>query len=189
VDSEKEDTPVFSHTFRQLAFLVVVVVVAVTIGQRSSARDQADDRPGLKATPESLFAKINSVTVLEITTDRPIKQYRLLVNGKPKSERLTYKDASDHLYLAAVPSGKWANIHMKIGHANCLLAQPFNMGADKNIQTTIEYMSPKKKVHIGDWTTIYGVTIRELDKVVRSIEVQISGAQPDAPADADKPRR
>ena len=154
------------------------LLVARTWNLGAFAAESAPARPDAKTKPVSLVAKINSVTVLEIFTDRPIARYRLVIDGKAKDEKLTYESASNHLCLAAVPSGEWANIHMKIGYANCLLSEPFVMGANTNRQNTDEYMFPTKEVSIGDWTTIYRVTIKEDDHVVRCIEVQISGAQP-----------
>jgi hypothetical protein len=51
------------------------------------------------------------------------------------------------------------------------------MGPNKSVQRTIEYIYPKREVSLDGWTTVYGVTIKELGTVVRSIHVQISGAE------------
>lgn len=141
--------------------------------------------------PGSLVAKINWVTVQELTANAPIVHYRLLADGKVKDENRIYGDYSNHLYLAAVPStsplGNGAYIHMKIGKQNCMLTDPsFKMGPDNNMQSTIEYTYPKKEVSIDDWVTVYKVTIAQHEKTVRCLEVQIKGAQQSSAGDVLK---
>jgi|GEM_PF-4493263 len=160
-----------------------VVLFAALLVSATVHPSLAADSPGAGAKPGSLVAKINQVTVLELVADRPVTGYRLLVNGKPEDEKRTYGGRSGHVYVAVVPSEKTARVHMKVGHSNCLLWAPFVMGPDKNIQDTIKYVYPEKKVSLDGWTTIYGVTIKELGAVVRSINVQIRGAELGNPVD------
>jgi hypothetical protein len=164
------------HTGIIAAALLVVLCCTATSGPEKPDKAQA----------ESLIAKINGVTVMELTADAPIVHYRLLIDGKPTDENRMYSDYSNHLFLAAVPStsplGEGAYIHMTIGKQNCMLTAPsFRMGPDNNMQGTIEYTYPKKRVSVDNWVTIYGVTIVQHEKTVRNLEVQIRGAQQPLP--------
>ena len=158
---------------------IMTLVASLSLCSCVATEEQKHD----DAQQESLIAKINNVTVLELVADAPIVHYRLLVNGKTEDKNRIYEGYSNHLFLAAVPGssspmGKGAYIHMKIGKSNCMLSAPsFKMGPDNNMQSTIEYTPPSKNVSIGDWITIYSVKIVQLDKVARTVEVQIKGAQ------------
>jgi len=151
--------------------IVLTLVVCVSTSCHKSPEPRA---PVVQSEAGSLIAHINGVTVLELQADKPITQYRLLVNDEPHREGRTHNDVSKHLYLAAVSAAE-QHIHMKIGNANYLLVAPISMSANNNMQQTVEYVPPKKEISIDDWTTIYGITIKEyLDgPVVRSLKVQI----------------
>jgi hypothetical protein len=162
--------------------MIVFLLVASTLCCYAVSQDSELDRTKLG----SLIAKINWVTVLELNTDTPIAHYRLLVDSKTVEEQRIYENFSNHVYLAVVPGnsplGNGSYFHMKIGNANCMLSAPsFKMGPDNNIQSTIEYTFPDKKASIGDWTTIYSIKVVEIEKVIRTIEVQIKGTQPPNP--------
>jgi hypothetical protein len=157
--------------------MLCLLVSAAVVGTTSCT---TNDQVRGKSQPGSLFAKINVVTVLELLADRPIAQYRLVVNGTAQRENLTYENVSDHIYLAVVED-QFTDIHMKIGNYNYVMTAP-NMGPDSQSQRTIEYMPSEKKICITNWTTIYGLTIKDLDHVtVKSLEVQIRGPQPTNP--------
>ena len=161
--------------------IMLVTIFALCITTAAIAANTEGEKTG------SLIAKINQVTVLELTTDRPIVYYRLLVDGQIKDQNQIYEGFSNHLYLAATKGasglGAGAYIHMKIGNSNCMLVDPtFKMGPDNNMQSTIEYTYPDRNCSISDWVTIYKVTISENGKTVRGLEVQINGAQQAGPA-------
>ena len=160
--------------------LILVTISALCATSAAIADNTEGEMTG------SLIAKINQVTVLELTTDRPIVYYRLLIDGQIKDQNQIYEGFSNHLYLAATQGasglGAGAYIHMKIGNSNCMLVDPtFKMGPDNNMQGTIEYTYPDRNCPISDWVTIYKVTISENGKTVRSLEVQINGAQQGGP--------
>ncbi len=161
---------------RVLFLLISAAAVGVIASPHAHAGTPED------TMPKSLFAHINNVTVLDIATDRPIRAYRCLINGKAingKAERQwSLKGNSKHLYVAVVRSSVYrgcVEIHMAIGSTGCLIATPFKYHPDKSTQTGSEYMPLEREVAIKNWTTIYRLAVHEGDTTVRSLELQIRG--------------
>jgi hypothetical protein len=95
---------------------------------------QANDSSKSDAQRTSLIAHINSITAIEIFTDKPITFYRLLIDGKISDEKQAYGISSNHLYLATDTSRPEAAIHIKIGDHNGLLSSPYKWGPNSSMQ-------------------------------------------------------
>lgn len=120
----------------------------------------------------SLVAKINSVTVLEFNTDRPVTGARASVDGKVVG--LTGGDATGKgLKIAVVPTSTNVTIHFQAGPSmGWFLTAAYPQPVRGDLLERETFGSGKDLV-VGQWQGVYSITHTLQGKVAYRLLVEI----------------
>ena len=123
---------------------------------------------------DSLYAKINNVTVLEFSTDKPVSEIRAILDGNIIDTHV-YNTSSNGLKVAVVPTKQNIDVHLRAGDSNGLLTVS---RFPQNYQAQIgdkEYYGPSKHLVLTNWTIVYGILRWNMDsrKVLNTLSIEV----------------
>ena len=111
---------------------------------------------------DSLYAKINNVTVLEFSTDKPVSEIRAILDGNIVNT-YAYNTSSNGLKIAVVPTKQNIEVHLRAGDSNGLLTVPrFPQNYQAEIGDKV-YYGPSKHLVLTNWTIVYGILRWNMD--------------------------
>lgn len=120
----------------------------------------------------ALVAKINSVTVLEFNTDRPVRAARALVDGKVVGST-GGGAAGKGLMIAVVPASTNVTIHLQAGPSmGWLLRAEYPQPVRADLREEETFGSGKDLV-LGEWQEVYSITHTLQGKVTYRLLVEI----------------
>lgn len=131
-------------------------------------------RPGIEehVSRESVYAKINSVTVLQFNTDRPPSEMRVVLDGK-RVDREVIQTISTNLLLAIVPMPQRMEVHVRAGDKNALLLVPLPEDVHDDVGDR-EYFGPGRNIALTNWTRVYCITrITIAGKVLNTLDIEV----------------
>lgn len=115
----------------------------------------SDRRIGEHPNRDSLVQQINSVTVLNFQTDRPISEMRLSIDGK-EMEATNVRTTERGLWLAVVPQNERLDLQIKAGDQNLLMTAKWPILVD-DLTREGEDFGPGKQIKMDGWIVVYGI--------------------------------
>ncbi|MFA5203750.1 MAG: hypothetical protein WC708_05025 [Lentisphaeria bacterium] len=116
----------------------------------------ADERRiGEQPNRDSVVQQINSVTVLNFQTDKPITEMRLTMNGK-QVDATTVRTTETGLWLVIVPMNERMEVQIKAGTENHLLTAKWPMLLDAMTREQKSY-GPCKTLTLDKWIEVFTI--------------------------------
>lgn len=156
------------RVMRKLAACSVLVLsAAIVLGDPTSSATRIN-QPNTNA----FVAKINSVTVLEFNTDRPVTGARVSVDGKVAGST-GGNAAGKGLKIAIVPASTNVTIHLQAGPSiGWFLTAEYPQPVRDDLRERETFGSGKDLV-VGEWQEVYSITHTLQGKVTYRLLVEI----------------
>ena len=131
--------------------LLLLALLVVPIGILSADERRIGEQPNR----ESVVQQINSVTVLNFRTDKPISEMRLSMDGK-QVDATSVRTTDTGLWLAIVPMNERMEIQIKAGSENHLLTAKWPILLDSMTREQKSF-GPGKTLNLNDWIEVFAI--------------------------------
>ena len=143
----------------------MVMTVGVALFVRSGSAQPAP------VNTEALVTKIDTVTVLNFDTDRPVRQVRALVDGKVVATN-GWNNSSTGIKIAVVERATNVSVHLQVGDEGGVLDLPFAMSTRANVAVSASY-GPGRRLKLADWIEVFGVDQSMYGEVQTSLRIEV----------------
>jgi hypothetical protein len=159
-------------------FLITAGFVAATMttlalggAETNQLQVAAEQTRSYPPNREALLAVVNSVTVLDFDTDRPVRQARLLVNGRTV-DTTGAATTGPGLKVAVVPEATNIVIHLQVPSMGWLLHGDYPRPVRDDLFEENRY-GPGKKLVLTNWTEVFGIQQRVGGNVTYKMSVEV----------------
>lgn len=131
--------------------ILLMAVLLAAAGPLSAGERRIGEQPNR----ESVVQQINSVTVLNFGTDKPISEMRLTMDGM-QVDATTVRTIDTGLWLAIVPMNERMEIQIKAGSENHLLTAKWPILLDSMTREQKSF-GPGKTLKLNDWIEVFAI--------------------------------
>jgi hypothetical protein len=172
--AEGERSPentLMQHTVIAVAFVATIFTTSALAGTDTNRAQEAPQQARLyPRNAEALLAVVNGVTVLEFDTDRPVRQARLLVNGRVVDSTGAGTNAAG-LKVAAIPGITNIAVHLQVPSMGWLLHGAYPSPVRADLLEEKRY-GPGKKLVLTNWTEVFGIRQTVGTNVIYTMSVE-----------------
>jgi hypothetical protein len=116
---------------------------------------QAPPKPD---TRDALVAEVaHSVKVLAFTTDRPVREARLLVDGKQVDSQTLLDSDQNGLKVGVVTKGEHVDVFLEVAHSGYAMNANYRQFYMDFVSRS-EYFGPGTNLLVKGWTQVYGLS-------------------------------
>jgi hypothetical protein len=120
---------------------------------------------GLFAQPanrDALIARVNRVSVLSFSTDKPVREARLMIDGKQVASEAFQGETTGFKLAIITPSSRpgasqEVQVHVEVANAGRSMTGPYRELSGGNVYLR-EYFGPGTNVVLTGWTQLYGLS-------------------------------
>ena len=153
------------------ALLISIVLASLALHSRASAAEidppaAVGTQPDSSAKRGGLMARVNRVKVLSFNTDKPVREARLIINGKQVASDSWQSDSPGFKLAVITPPSKdprypevkqEVQVHVEVSSMGGYMAGPYRERREVNVLQQ-EYFGPGTNVVLNGWTKVYGLS-------------------------------